>query len=313
MNTLHFKYAVEVERTGSITQAADNLYMAQPNLSKAIKELEDTLGIPIFTRTSRGMVPTQKGSEFLVYAKNILTQVSEMEALYISDNGEKQRFSIVIPRGSYISSAFTRFVAELDPELEIDVDVKETNSMQAISDVAGGDYGIGIIRYQTFHERYFIDFLLSKDLAFDPIWEFKYLALMSRCHPLADEPEISFTEPKPLYRDRPRRPGRTVSDRPRAQKREIRRASQEEDICLRTRAASSICSARSRRPYMWVSPIPEIWLTRYDLVQRKCTQAVNKYKDVLIYPKNYEFSQLDKKYLDKLYESKNEVALKIYA
>lgn len=61
MNTLHFKYAVEVERTGSITQAADNLYMAQPNLSKAIKELEDTLGITVFKRTSRGMVPTKKG------------------------------------------------------------------------------------------------------------------------------------------------------------------------------------------------------------------------------------------------------------
>ena len=52
MNTQHLKYAVEVERTGSITQAADNLYMAQPNLSKAIKELEDTLGISIFRRTS---------------------------------------------------------------------------------------------------------------------------------------------------------------------------------------------------------------------------------------------------------------------
>ena len=55
MNTLHFKYAVEVERCGSITQAAENLYMAQPNLSKSIKELEDTLGFQIFARTARGM------------------------------------------------------------------------------------------------------------------------------------------------------------------------------------------------------------------------------------------------------------------
>lgn len=60
MNTLHFKYAVEVERTRSITQAAENLYMAQPNLSKAIKELEDNLGITIFERTSKGTIPTVK-------------------------------------------------------------------------------------------------------------------------------------------------------------------------------------------------------------------------------------------------------------
>ena len=64
MNTQHLKYAVEVERTGSITQAADNLYMAQPNLSKAIKELEDTLGISIFRRTSKGVVPTERARNF---------------------------------------------------------------------------------------------------------------------------------------------------------------------------------------------------------------------------------------------------------
>ena len=68
MNTLHLKYAVEVERTGSITQAAENLYMGQPNLSKAIMELEETLGFMIFERTSKGVIPTQKGTSFLVYA-----------------------------------------------------------------------------------------------------------------------------------------------------------------------------------------------------------------------------------------------------
>jgi DNA-binding transcriptional LysR family regulator len=166
--------------------------MAQPNLSKAIKELEDTLGIPIFKRTSKGMVPTEKGAEFLVYARNILAQISEMEALYSSDNKEKQRFNIVIPRGSYISTAFTKFVSELNSEIEIDVDVKETNSIQAISDVANGDYNIGIIRYQTIHEKYFLDFLLSKELEFDPIWEFEYIAIMSKKHPLADVPELSY-------------------------------------------------------------------------------------------------------------------------
>lgn len=69
MNTLHFKYSVEVEKTRSITQAADNLYMAQPNLSKAIRELEDTLGITIFERTPKGVVPTKKGAEFFELCK----------------------------------------------------------------------------------------------------------------------------------------------------------------------------------------------------------------------------------------------------
>ena len=63
MNTQHLKYAIEVERTGSITQAADNLYIGQPSLSKAIRELEESLGIVIFKRTSKGVVPTEKGLE----------------------------------------------------------------------------------------------------------------------------------------------------------------------------------------------------------------------------------------------------------
>ena len=82
MNTQHFKYALEVEKTGSITKAAENLFMGQPNLSKSIKELEDTLGIEIFKRTSRGVVPTDKGQEFLRYAKNILSQIEEMQSIF---------------------------------------------------------------------------------------------------------------------------------------------------------------------------------------------------------------------------------------
>ena len=79
MNTQHMKYVVEVEKTGSITKAAHNLYMGQPNLSKAIKELENELGIAIFRRTAKGVEPTRKGAEFLTYAKTILAQIDELE------------------------------------------------------------------------------------------------------------------------------------------------------------------------------------------------------------------------------------------
>ena len=90
MNLQHIKYAVEVQKTGSITQAAENLYMGQPNLSKAIRELEKSLGIVIFKRTSKGVLPTAQGEEFLRYAKSILDQVQRIEDLYHS-SGERTR------------------------------------------------------------------------------------------------------------------------------------------------------------------------------------------------------------------------------
>ena len=62
MNTTHLKYIIEVEKTGSISRAAENLYMSQPRLSKAIRELEKSVGISIFKRSSKGVVPTTKGA-----------------------------------------------------------------------------------------------------------------------------------------------------------------------------------------------------------------------------------------------------------
>ena len=78
MNLLHFKYAVEIAKTKSISKAAENLYMGQPNLSRAIKELEENIGITIFKRTSKGITVTAEGEEFLEYANRILAQVEQV-------------------------------------------------------------------------------------------------------------------------------------------------------------------------------------------------------------------------------------------
>ena len=75
MNTLLFKYILEVEKCRSISQAAENLFMAQPNLSKAIREVEETLGFAVFRRTPKGVVPTPQGQEFLAVARNIVSEL----------------------------------------------------------------------------------------------------------------------------------------------------------------------------------------------------------------------------------------------
>ncbi|WRS28196.1 LysR family transcriptional regulator [Oscillospiraceae bacterium MB08-C2-2] len=306
MNTLHFKYAVEVERTRSITQAAENLFMAQPNLSKAIKELEDTIGISIFERTSKGVTPTRKGAEFLVYAKNILAEIERMESLYIPDNCDRQSLNISIPRGSYISSAFTDFIAELDPEKEIDVHLNETNSMQSITNVVDGQFNMGIIRYQIAYENYFLDYLAEKNLSFEPIWKFECLALMSRNHPLASREKVTY---KALSQCIEIVHGDTLVPYLSARKTKTPHSSPEirRKISLYERFSQFDILSRIPTTYIWVSPIPEHILTQYNLIQRKCYGANQKYKDVLIYPKGYVFTELDKRFIHCLYASKNQV------
>lgn len=88
MNTALFKYALEVEKTNSISRAAENLFMAQPNLSKAIKELEESVGFSVFRRTSKGVVPTENGKILLKYAAHIMEQLDEIEK--IADGAEKK-------------------------------------------------------------------------------------------------------------------------------------------------------------------------------------------------------------------------------
>ena len=148
MNTLYFRYAVEIERAGSITQAAQNLYMAQPNLSKAIKDLEEDLGYEIFKRGAGGIKVTEKGSEFLYHAHKMLEQLDEMEKIGRRETEGARRFKLSIPRGSYIANGFTEFVAELPMEEGIEITVNETNTLKTIDNVVNRGYNMGIIRYR---------------------------------------------------------------------------------------------------------------------------------------------------------------------
>ena len=109
LNILYLKYAVTVARCGSITGAAEQLYMNQPNLSKAIKELETSLNITIFQRTSTGVIPTVQGQEFLDSARQILQQIAELEERYQSEEKRKIAFSCLCAAGQLYYIRFRRF------------------------------------------------------------------------------------------------------------------------------------------------------------------------------------------------------------
>ena len=146
MNLTHLRYMIEVERYGSITKAAAALYMGQPNLSKAIKEMELEIGIPIFKRSAKGVVPTEKGQEFLQYAKAIIVQLDKMEELYKENSDNCLDFQLMLPRASYITYAFTEFMNKLPAAEQTNVKFKETNSLDAINSVIEGECALAIIQ-----------------------------------------------------------------------------------------------------------------------------------------------------------------------
>ena len=299
MNIMHLKYAVEVSKTGSITQAAENLFMGQPNLSKAIRELEENLGITIFKRTSKGIITTQKGEEFLVYAKRILAQIDELEHIYNKNHDEKQSFSISIPRGSYMAYGFTNFVRRLDMDKEIEIYYKETNSVEAISNIVQSNYNLAIIRYRDVFEQYFTRLLREKELKSELLWQFRYIALMSKEHPLANKPVLTCADLansiEILHSDN------AVPTLPTIEAKRMENIeNSNKRIYVFERGSQMELLSNIPNSFMWVSTIPQKILDRYGLVQRCVSDADYNYKDMIVYPKSYRLSELDRTYIEEL-------------
>lgn len=306
MNTLHLKYAVEVEKTRSINKAAENLFMGQPNLSRAIRELEEGLGITIFNRTSRGITVTPQGEEFLQRAKSILRQLDDMETLYLDSARKKQSFSASVPRATYLSYAFARFSADMDKSRPAEFFYKETNSSRTIDNLLHKDYHIGIIRYAKSHEKHWSALLKEKHLKAELITSFSYKLVMSRTHPLAKKEDITFadlTAFTEIAHGDPYVPSVSMAA--------VRKEELPDNISRRIFVfeRASQCDLLSMTPgtFMWVSPFPADLLKRYDLVQRDCKENTKEYRDVLVYNEEYTLTDLDKRFLEQVRRAASEM------
>ena len=306
MNLLHLKYAVEVASTNSMTKAAENLYTSQPNLSRAIKGLEDNLGIAIFKRTPKGIYPTPQGEDFLGYAKKVLAQVDAIEAMYHSGQTKSQQFSISVPRANYISCAFSEFIKTFEPEKATEIFYRETDSMHVIDNIVNSDYKLGIVRYQLEQEDSFKDLIAEKNLISELLFEFNYVLLLNKNHPLAEKENIKVDDLTPYVEIAHADP--FVPSLPLAT---VRKNQLKDDvnkhIYVFERAGQMDLLADGDNVFMWVSPVPQVLLDRYGLVQRFCKENQRKFRDVLVYQKNYHLSDLDKLFIDQLVKMKRQL------
>ncbi len=304
MNILHLKYAVEVAKTQSISKAAENLYMGQPNLSRAIKELEELLGITIFRRTSKGITTTPDGDEFLRRARRIVSQVDEVEEIYRNGKTHKQSFSICVPRASYFSVAMAEFSRHISLDEPAEIFYKETNSMRTITNVTRGDFNLGIVRYQAAFEKYFVEMFGEKKLEYDTVAEFTYRMAVKRNSPLATKENISIEDLKDyieITHGDPYVPSLPLID--------VKKAELSEHVDKRIyvfeRATQFMLLGNVPNTFMWMSPVPQSLLDNYGLVMRKCPQYTKPYKDVLIYRKDYKLSELDKQFITDVCNAKH--------
>ena len=273
--------------------------MNQPNLSKAIKELETSLNITIFQRTSTGVIPTTQGQEFLDSARHILQQIAELEDRYKSDQKRKISFSVSVPRASYITYAFADFANNLGDAGEFEVNFMETNSMEAIQNISRKGYSLGIIRYQSEYEPYFQKMLQEKRLQAQLLWEFEYQALMSVRNPLAQQQRIHLEDLVSLTElihgdwDVPFIPADE-------QEQMLTVPNQKKKIYVYERGSQFDLLQSIPDSFMWVSPIPAQLLESYQLVQLGCSEMVKPFRDVIISPQGYRYSSVEKGFIEQV-------------
>ena len=306
MNLLHMKYAVEIAETNSINKAADKLYVGQSALSRAIKELEASLGVTLFERSAKGMFLTADGEIFIRHAKNVLAQIDEIENMFSGGTISKKHFSVSVPRASYIAEAFAEFSKVIDKDMQAEILYKETNSMRAVKNILQEDYKLGIIRYAENYDKYYKTMMDEKGLDYELITEFRHVLIMSSESPLAKKGKITYGDLVDLVEIS--NPDPYVPSLPLAEvrKEELSEISSRR-IFVFERASQLELLSENPETYMWVSPVPQKTLERFGLAQRKCDENKRVYKDLLIHRKDYSHSELDNMFIEYVIKSKREV------
>lgn len=306
MNLLHMKYAVEIAKTNSLNKAAETLYVGQSALSRAIKELESSLGVTLFERSSKGMTLTPDGQLFVHYAKSVLKQVDNIENMFSQGKTDKQRFSISVPRASYVADAFARFTTLLEKQRDTEIYYTETNSMTAVKNVLSDSSKLGIIRYAQSFDKYYKDMMDEKGLAYELVCEFTFKVLMSRQSPLAKLAELTTDDLQrhtEIAHADPYVPSIPLSEVKKEELPDVfgrrifvyERASQFELLC------------KNPNTFMWVSEVPKDLLDRYGLMTVCCTDNSRIYKDLLIRREDYKLTKLDQLFIEQLITAKREI------
>lgn len=186
MTLSQLKYVVEVVSCGTISKAAEKLYLAQPSLTAAIKELETELGITIFKRTNKGVVLTADGEEFLSYARQVIIQTNLIEERYSGDKPGRRKFCVSTQHYSFAVEAFLALLEECGGD-EYDFRLRETKTYEIIEDVAKLKSEVGILFLNKFNEAVLRKAFREHELEFTRLFIAEPHIFVGKNHPLAEK------------------------------------------------------------------------------------------------------------------------------
>lgn len=186
-------YALTIAKMGSMNKAAEVLYISQPSLTSAIKELEKDIGISIFLRTGKGVVETNEGAEFLMYARQVYQQYELLSEKYGKAGNIKKKFGVSTQHYSFAVKAFVEMVKKFDM-LHYEFAIRETKTYNVICDVGTMKSEIGILYLSDFNRKVITKMLQENDLEFHKLIDCSAYVYLWKNHPLAGLSSICFSQ-----------------------------------------------------------------------------------------------------------------------
>ena len=195
MTLQQLRYVTTVAETGTMSEAARRLFVSQPGLTKAIRELEQEMGIIIFDRTNKGIEVSKDGAIFLGYARQVLEQASLLEERYKLQAGGKKEFSVSTQHYSFAVNAFVDLIKEFGGD-NYDFSLRETQTYEIIDDVAKMRSEIGILYLNDFNRTVLKKIIKANDLEFETLFTAKPHIFVSTSNPLAGKESVTMEDLK---------------------------------------------------------------------------------------------------------------------
>ncbi len=193
MTLQQLKYIIEIAETGSITMAAQRLFIAQPSLSKSVAELEKEMGITIFSRSNRGVYLSEDGTKFLSYARQIVEQAQILESEYKSAPPPRRAFAVSAQHYAFVVNAFVELVREYE-ENKYEFTLRELKTAEIIEDVRTHRSDIGILFLCDFNREVIRHILQSEEIQFVRLFTAKPHVFVSKQNPLAERKSVTLND-----------------------------------------------------------------------------------------------------------------------
>lgn len=193
MRIQQLQYVIKIVETGSMNEAAKQLYITQPSLSNAVRNLETEMGIQIFIRNPKGITLTKDGMEFLSYARQILEQTALLEERYKGDNTSRDLFSVSSQHYAFVVNAFVALFNGTDMT-QYELFLRETRTWEIIDDVKNFRSEIGVLFLNSYNRDVLTKLFDDNSLIATTLFTTTPHIFVSKSNPLANRKKLNMKD-----------------------------------------------------------------------------------------------------------------------